>query len=96
MNRITIKDFEFNKIKWKFVINEERKKAMLNIYHGALQFCKDNEIVILIDGDDAFAGTQALKVLNRAYMETESMFVYSGYALRKDKKVNKKRKLKEG
>ena len=52
------------------MLNEKRRKAMFNIYHGSLAFCKDNEIVILVDGDDGFAGTQTLKMLNRAYTET--------------------------
>ncbi len=38
----------------------------------------------MVDGDDGFAGTQALAMLNRAYRETESLFIYSSYAMKKD------------
>ncbi len=38
----------------------------------------------MVDGDDGFAGTQALTMLNRAYRETESLFIYSSYAMKKD------------
>jgi hypothetical protein len=62
---------------------------MFNIYHGALAFCEDHEIVVLVDGDDGFAGTQALKMMNRAYRETESLFLYTSYAMKKDYPLDK-------
>lgn len=60
----TISKFKFNEVNWTFVENKKRKYALENIYNGIHQHCQNNEIAIILDGDDAFVGTQALSVLN--------------------------------
>ena len=40
---------------------------MYGIYHGMTDDCKDNEIVVMLDGDDSFVGRYVLAVLNAVF-----------------------------
>lgn len=46
------------------VVNKENTKALNNIYKAAHYYCKKNEIMLIVDGDDYLIGTQVLKLLN--------------------------------
>jgi len=49
-----------------FIRNKERKGALANIYY-AVHSCKDDEIIVSLDGDDWFAHKEVLKRINEAY-----------------------------
>lgn len=49
-----------------FVRNDERVGALANIYHGVYS-CRDEEIIVSLDGDDWFAHANVLKEINEAY-----------------------------
>jgi glycosyltransferase involved in cell wall biosynthesis len=48
------------------ISNTTRQGALANIYH-AVQSCKDDEIIVSLDGDDWFAHTDVLRTINEAY-----------------------------
>ena len=50
-----------------------------NYYNAAHNHCQEEEIMILIDGDDGLVGTQVFKLFNHFYQTTDSWFIYSNY-----------------
>ena len=52
---------------------------MYSIYHGITDFCGEDEIVVLVDGDDALVGRCVLAVLNAIFQREDLMLVYSQY-----------------
>jgi hypothetical protein len=40
---------------------------MYSIYHGIVDYCADDEIVLLVDGDDALVGRFVLAVVNAIF-----------------------------
>lgn len=42
------------------------------------KFCADENVVVVVDGDDAILGAQTLKILNSIYQKNKNlMYVYS-------------------
>lgn len=58
--------------------NEINQKALSNIYY-AINSCQDNEIVILLDGDDWLSNGNVLKELNRYYNDSNVWLTYGQY-----------------
>jgi len=52
--------------RFTFVRNDKRVGALANIYH-AVHSCKDEEIIVSLDGDDWFAHSNVLKQINEVY-----------------------------
>lgn len=44
------------------------------------KYCGDDDIVIVLDGDDSLIGNQVLQVLNNVYKNQKYWYVYSNYA----------------
>ncbi len=59
-----IRDKELRNI--TFIGNKVRKGALANQYH-AISLCKDDEIIVHVDGDDWLAHSRALQRINREY-----------------------------
>ena len=60
------------------VKNKIRRLAMANIY-AAIQLCENDEIVVLLDGDDWFAHDHVLSLLNKVYTKYNSWLTYGQY-----------------
>lgn len=58
--------------------NETNRKALCNLYH-AIHSCRDEEIVILLDGDDWLSNNSVLKELNRYYNDPNVWLTYGQY-----------------
>ena len=58
--------------------NPVRFGALHNIYN-AIHTCDDDEIVILLDGDDWFAHNGVLKIINEVYADTDCWMTYGQY-----------------
>jgi glycosyltransferase involved in cell wall biosynthesis len=56
----------------------ENQGAIKNIYE-AVHSCKDDEIVVRVDGDDFLAHPLVLKKLNRVYYDPEIWMTYGNY-----------------
>ena len=51
------------------VKNEERKMAMPNLRMAAKQYCKPEEIFLIVDGDDELLGRQVFKLFNSVFQK---------------------------
>lgn len=59
----------------QLIKNYERVGAMANLY-GAIHCCKDNEIAVLVDGDDWLYHPDVLKRLNEVYSSSNVWFTH--------------------
>ena len=48
------------------------------------KYCRNEDIVVIIDADDKFIGRQALKVLNSIYQAPNIWYVYSKFIITSD------------
>jgi len=49
------------------VINEIQMKAMFNLRLAATNFCKPEELFMIVDGDDELIGKQVFKLYNALF-----------------------------
>ena len=61
-----------------FIRNRENYKALYNLYY-AIQTIPDDEIVVILDGDDWAAHSGVLKELNRYYADPNVWICYSQF-----------------
>ncbi|MBF6571350.1 MAG: glycosyltransferase family 2 protein [Candidatus Binataceae bacterium] len=62
----------------RLIRNPVRVGALQNLYH-AIHMCDDNEIVILLDGDDWFAHNGVLNKINEVYTNPDCWMTYGQY-----------------
>lgn len=62
----------------QLIKNSERKGALANQYE-AIHLCKDDEVIITLDGDDWFAHRDVLARINREYQEHDAWLTYGNY-----------------
>ncbi len=60
------------------VHNEKNRGACENIYR-AIQSCRDEEIAMILDGDDWFAHDRVLQRLNEIYADPKTWLTYGSY-----------------
>ena len=58
--------------------NPVRVGAMQNLYH-MIHSCDDNEIIVILDGDDWFAHNGVLKKINEMYSDSNCWMTYGQY-----------------
>lgn len=58
--------------------NQTRRRKLANLYR-ALYLCDDNEIVILIDGDDWLISNSVFAYINKLYQDPNVWFTYGQY-----------------
>jgi glycosyltransferase involved in cell wall biosynthesis len=58
--------------------NAENHGALYNLYH-AIHSCKNDEIIVTLDGDDWFPDNEVLKYLNEVYQDGEVWITYGQY-----------------
>lgn len=77
---------------WKIVneYNIQDKVTYIRNYNNMKQaYCKynmyqnvdSNSIIIILDGDDWLSASNVLNTLNNAYLNTNSLFIYTGYKI---------------
>lgn len=59
--------------------NLERRKTMVNVLDAGYNFCKPEDIFMIIDGDDYLLGKYVFKLFNAAYSSSDSWIVYSNF-----------------
>jgi len=60
--------------------NEQKKYALSNIYHAIeLADLKDDDIIIIIDGDDWLANDKVFEYINKIYTEEDVLLTYGTY-----------------
>ena len=60
-------------------INKERKMALPNILDAAKNFCKPEELFMVLDGDDYLLGRQVLKLFNAIFSSKDVWVAYSNF-----------------
>jgi glycosyltransferase involved in cell wall biosynthesis len=58
--------------------NEQNLGALANLYN-AIHSCQDQEIIVLVDGDDFLAHEQVLSILNQAYQDPSVWMTYGNF-----------------
>lgn len=58
--------------------NEERRKALANLYY-AIHTCEPTDIVVILDGDDRFAHGKVLQRINQAYEDPNIWLTYGQF-----------------
>lgn len=58
--------------------NEKNQGALANLYH-AIHSCKDSEIIVTVDGDDALAHNEVLIKLNQVYANPDVWMTYGNF-----------------
>ncbi len=58
--------------------NEKNRGSLANFYY-AIHSCKDNEIIVALDGDDFLAHELVLAKLNRVYTKENAWLTYGNY-----------------
>lgn len=64
----------------KLVRNLQYIGNLANMVFWIPEICADDDVVVVIDGDDAILGAQSLKIVNAAYHSNkELMYIYAQY-----------------
>jgi glycosyltransferase involved in cell wall biosynthesis len=63
--------------KFTLISNKENKGACYN-YYTMIQSCKKQEIVCILDGDDALSSENCLSRINKAYQDDDVWVTYGG------------------
>ena len=78
--RKVIEDYIKNDSRFFLVNNEDKKYALGNIaYALEREECENNDVVILLDGDDWLASSQTLCRLSDEYVDEECYLTYGSY-----------------
>ena len=63
-----------------YVQNLKQMFASYNLVHAGQSYCRDEDIQIMLDGDDSYIGTQPLRIFNAVYQQSNETWVaYSNY-----------------
>lgn len=75
--------------------NQTRKGALANIY-SAVHSCADNEIILLLDGDDCFPSNVVLQRVNLAYQNPNTWLTYGQYKVFPDNRIGENKEISQG
>ena len=50
-----------------------------NIYFLASRFCNDEDVIVILDADDAYIGAQPLKVINKFYADPNIWYAWTRF-----------------
>ena len=65
----------------------QNKRHCANVYMAAHEYCKEGEIMILLDGDDSLIGRQVLSLLNAVYQKEKIALTYGQFLVVRNSKV---------
>lgn len=72
---------EDNGYRVELINNKRRKLALQNIYDTVSNLVSDDEIVVLVDGDDSLAGPDVLSYLNKTYLSNDILMTYGQFEI---------------
>ncbi len=78
--KLVQKYLETNRKKDKVTLiqNKQNERALYNLYH-AIHSCRDDEIILTLDGDDTLAHNNVLSVINSSYQNPDIWLTYGQY-----------------
>ena len=66
--------------KWKYIFNKNRMYALYNIVNGIYNSeCKDEDVIVILDGDDWFYNEDVLNKVNYNYFNNDIYMTYGQY-----------------
>tara|TARA_A100001515_G_scaffold135613_1_gene126694 strand:+ start:231 stop:1874 length:1644 start_codon:yes stop_codon:yes gene_type:complete len=66
--------------RFKLIVNKEKRYALGNICHAIENAeCNDDDIIVLLDGDDWLASSQSLSILSSEYSKEKCLMTYGSY-----------------
>ena len=71
-------------------------RAMYNLRRAALEFCKPEEVFLIVDGDDELLGRQVLKLFSAFFQKEQVWFAYSNFLMDRNLNVGYSRPFPEG
>jgi len=75
-----IKSLTFNEERVKLLNTEKNGGALATAFFGISQSeLKDEDIIVILDGDDWFSSEETLKILNDVYNEQDCWMTYGSY-----------------
>ena len=75
-----LRSVNFPQDRVRYIKNLQRNYATYNIMNSAFNYCHEDDVQLLIDGDDELIGKYAFQVMNSAYQKNPHLWVvYSNY-----------------
>lgn len=68
-----------NSSRYEVIIHTDRKYSVNNIRNASRNFCKPEDILIIIDGDDELLGRQVLKLFNSVFQSKGIWYMYTNF-----------------
>lgn len=65
-------------VEYKIISHEQNRKPSFSRWHG-INLCDDNNIIVLVDGDDWLPHKNILKEINEAYQKNDIWLTYGSY-----------------
>jgi glycosyltransferase involved in cell wall biosynthesis len=65
--------------RYLLIKNETKCCSLENIYNVIYKHTEENDIVVILDGDDLFASQNVLSILNDVYNTSECLLTYGSY-----------------
>ena len=82
-----VKDYNITG-KVKYILNNTNKKQSYCKFNS-YKYCKDDDIVIILDGDDWLSRNDVLSLLTNSYLKENCLALYTGYKIFIDNKIDK-------
>ncbi len=73
----------------KIIQNQEKKFSLRNIYDTINQYTDDEDIIVILDGDDFLFGPNVLEKLNDYYLNNDCWLTYGSYVNLSNKRRGK-------
>jgi glycosyltransferase involved in cell wall biosynthesis len=67
------------KDRYDIIRNSQQMRAMHNLLFAAKNYCKPNDIFLIVDGDDELLGRQVLKLFNAKFQSDGLYFMYTNF-----------------
>ena len=68
-----------NRSQYEIVTHTERTFSLSSIRNASKNYCKEEDIIIVVDGDDELLGRQVLKLFNAVFQEKGVWYMYTNF-----------------
>jgi hypothetical protein len=70
------------KNKIKIIKNNQHVGTLGNIHMHGKNYCRENDIIIVMQSEDNLIGTQNFQILNSVYQNSNYLYIFSRYLIR--------------
>ena len=68
-----------NRSQYEIVTHTERTFSLSSIRNASKNYCKEEDIIVVVDGDDELLGRQVLKLFNAVFQEKGVWYMYTNF-----------------